>query len=54
MRTVDDRMSNTLRKGEMSRRVEEAMGCPNGDGGKALKAVFESVTDVMRAGTGLC
>ena len=49
MRTVDDRMSNTLRKGETSRRVAEAMGCSNGDGGKALKAVIESVTDAMRA-----
>ena len=49
-KTGDDRMSNTLRKGEMSRRVAEAMGCSNGEGGKALKAVIESVTDAMRAG----
>ena len=43
-------MSSTIRKGEMSRRVAEAMGCSNGEGGKALKAVIESVTDAMRAG----
>ena len=43
-------MSNTLRKGEMSRRVAEAMGCSNGEGEKALNAVIESVTDAMRTG----
>ena len=43
-------MSNTIRKGEMSRRVAEVMGCSNGEGEKALNAVIESVTDAMRAG----
>ena len=43
-------MSSTIRKGEMSRRVAEAMGCSLGEGEKALNAVLESVTDAMRAG----
>ena len=43
-------MSATIRKGEMSRRVAEAMGRSNGEGEKALNAVLESVTDAMRAG----
>ena len=42
-------MSSTIRKGEMSRRVAEAMGCSNGEGEKALNAVLDSVTDAMRA-----
>ena len=43
-------MSNTIRKGEMSRRVSEALDCTNGEGEKALNAVMESVTDALRAG----
>ena len=43
-------MGDTIRKGEMSRRVAEAMDCSIGEGEKALNAVIESVTDAMRAG----
>ena len=43
-------MGNTLRKGEMRRRVAESMGCSNTEGEKALNAVIESVMEAMRAG----
>jgi len=45
-----ENMGDTIRKGEMSRRVAEAMDCSNGEGEKALNAVLESVTNAMRAG----
>ena len=43
-------MGNTLRKGEMTRRLAESMGCSNTDGEKALNAVIESITEAMQAG----
>ena len=43
-------MNSAIRKGEMSRRVAEALGCSSSKGEKALNAVIESVTDAMRAG----
>ena len=43
-------MGNILRKGDMTSRVAESMGCSNTEGEKALNAVIESVMDAMRAG----
>ena len=47
---VDDRMGNTLRKGDMTRRLAESMDCSNTEGEKALNAVIESVMDAIQAG----
>ena len=46
----DDSMGNTLRKGDMTRRVAESMGCSDTEGEKALNAVIKSIMDAMRAG----
>ena len=43
-------MNNTVRKGEMARRLSEYMGCTTADGEKALNAVLESITEAMEAG----
>jgi len=43
-------MGNTLRKGEMTRRLASSMGCSIGEGEKALNAVIESITDAIQAG----
>ena len=43
-------MGNTLRKGDMARRVAVSMGCSNNQGEKVLNAVIESVIDAMQAG----
>ena len=39
-----------IRKGEMSGRVAEAMGCSDGQGRKVLNSVIESVTEATRMG----
>ena len=43
-------MSNTVRKGEMSRRVAEVLSCTTANGEEALNAVLESITDALGAG----
>ena len=43
-------MSDTIRKGEMARRVAELLGCSDIEGEKALNAVISSVTDALCAG----
>ena len=43
-------MSETIRKGEVSRRVARSLGCTTASGEEALNAVLDSITDALSAG----